>query len=307
MCLLSSLKPMQALNQITGFCGSVATAMAIGLPASGASAGALENHPTRAVVARSTEQTAATGRQPLSARLTLARQAVNFRETDGAHVSEAVQDATPAEYPHRSERQATDAGPDSVAMESEVVNSEQAADDRERIVDGRSAALQSSGGFFYPPSITAGLPVHDASETTQMQPRMNAGPRSRSGNPDAAALAFEVTKSQPKAPQGAVVEWCLRLSNMGSEPANDISAVLFFAEGIEPVAASGSQAAIAAGEVRFAPLSQLAAGETVELQVTGICVSPGDIAYRAEVGFSEDAQLTAHDGMVQVIEAVGSE
>jgi hypothetical protein len=307
MCTLSSLKPMQPLSLTTGFCGVLTTAVAIVLPMPGAFAGALENHPARRVVARSTEQTAATGRQPLSARLTLARQAVQFHEADRDHMSGAGEEVPPVEDPYLSERQATHAGPSPAATESEVVNSEQAGDDRDGVGDGRFAELQSSGGFFYPPSITAGLPVQAASESPHTPPRMNAGPRSRSDNPSMAAIAIDVRESQPKAPQGAVVEWCLRLCNTGSEPANDVSAVLFFAEGIEPVAASGSRAALAAGEVRFAPLAQLAAGETVELQVTGICVSPGHIAYRAEVAFSEDAQLTAHDGMVQVTEAVRSE
>ena len=77
-------------------------------------------------------------------------------------------------------------------------------------------------------------------------------------------------------------------------------AVLFFADGIEPVAASGATASLGAGEVRFDPLETLAPGEIVELQVTGVGTSSGDVQYRAEVVSSDLPETIAHDGVIQV-------
>ena len=57
---------------------------------------------------------------------------------------------------------------------------------------------------------------------------------------------------------------------------------------------------LGAGEVRFDPLETLAPGEIVELQVTGVGTSSGDVQYRAEVVSSDLPETIAHDGVIQV-------
>lgn len=137
-------------------------------------------------------------------------------------------------------------------------------------------------GFLYPPSVVA--------DSGANAPPQLASP----------AITLQITESLPEARRGGAIEWQLKLCNTGSEPATNVTAVLFFADGIEPVAASGATASLAAGEVRFAPLETLGPGEIVELQVTGVGTSSGDVEYRAEVVSSDLPKAIAHDGVIQV-------
>ena len=137
-------------------------------------------------------------------------------------------------------------------------------------------------GFLYPPSVVA--------DSGANAPAQLAAP----------AITLQVTESLPEAQRGGHIEWRLKLCNAGSEPATDVHAVLFFADGIEPVAASGATASLGAGEVRFDPLETLGPGEIVELQVTGVGTSSGDVQYRAEVVSSDLPETIAHDGVIQV-------
>jgi len=143
-------------------------------------------------------------------------------------------------------------------------------------------------GLLYPPSVVV---ASGANEPAQLA---------------APAVKLQITESPKKAAQGGAIDWRLELCNVGSEPATNVTAVLFFAEGIEPVAASGAAASLAAGEVRFDPLETLQPGEIVELLVTGVGTGSGTVRYRAEVVSGELENAISQDGVVQVSHAQGN-
>jgi hypothetical protein len=235
---------------------------------------------TTVIAVRSSEATAASGRRPISSRIALARKPIRRAEPPTA-TTPAVEAAatTAAVAPPQSEiaTHAPASGPVADAAPQQLdATPEVPAATAQRV------APVMVDGFLYPPSVVANSGAN--------APAQLAAP----------AITLQVTESLPEARRGGPIEWRLKLCNAGSEPATHVHAVLFFADGIEPVAASGATASLGAGEVRFDPLETLAPGEIVELQVTGVGTSSGDVQYRAEVVSSDLPETIAHDGVIQV-------
>ena len=121
--------------------------------------------------------------------------------------------------------------------------------------------------------------------------------------PPTPRLTLTVVESHVEAEAGRPIEWQLRLCNTGGTAARNVEATLFFAEGIEPVAAAGATAALAAGEVRFDPVPSLPAGGVVELSVTAVGTEAGPVVYRAEVESRDLPGPVAREGVIRVADA----
>lgn len=272
-----------------------------GLCGTAAAAGPTHSVSRYSIVAQSDIDTAATGRRPISSRIALARKPIS--------VVPAVPDqppletiATPAateqfaaEQPHTPATipggqplgyqtlEALAAEPPQPAPHVAALPLEPAA--APSVAEAEQPRPLSVGRFSYPASIGDELPVPG-------KPGLLP--------PATSTVTLRVSEPDPETTQGEAIEWRLQLCNAGSEPAHNVSAMLFFAEGIEPVAASGGEASLAAGEVRFDTLATLGPGEIVELLVTGIGTEAGAIQYRAEVVSSDHPEPVAEDGVVQV-------
>ena len=98
---------------------------------------------------------------------------------------------------------------------------------------------------------------------------------------------------------GDTVTWRITVRNTGA-PAHGVTASVFFAEGIEPVHASGAAAVLSPGEVRFDPIEELPAGGSVELLVTGEARQAGAVAYRVEAGCREVPGHAARESVVVI-------
>lgn len=220
--------------------------------------------PRQPVVAQSTEATAATGSLPISARIARARRPI-----------QVIPDATIAAETPASAAETVRQNARLPASPAHVAEPAAAA-----------PAAPSSESFTYPASVAEGLPASSKPAAAPITP--------------AAPVSLRVLEPMTKAAFGQPIEWRLHVCNNGSEPVGSVTAMLFFAEGIEPVAASGSEASLAAGEVRFAPLALLGPGETVELLITGVGTSAGPVAYRAELVVAGSDDVVAEDGVVQV-------
>ena len=272
-----------------------------GLGGEATAAGPTHSASRYSIVAQSTIDTAATGRRPISTRIALARQPISVvpapseqpavqavaepAATESAVVEQAVAGArSPHDQPlgyHTLEALAAEparAVPHTAALASEPAALQPA-------VGTEEPGPVSVGGFSYPASVGGELPVPG-------KPGLLP--------PATSTVTLRVSEPEFKATRGETIEWRLQLCNAGSEPAHNVSAMLFFAEGIEPVAASGGEASLATGEVRFDTLATLSPGEVVELLVTGIGTEAGAIQYRAEVVSSDQPEPIAQDGVVQV-------
>lgn len=318
-----------AVAAATGISGQVAQAAeAKEQPASG----------SYAVVAQSGEHTAATGRLPISARIARARKPIQRIEPEPEPVVIKPVPRVPfpeAEALVEAAGQATtepthdeQAGPSTDAAAGTAVTSDVTAETPAVDVANAGESVSADAGTTATDE-PATLPAHDqtaddSATPGRLQPGFSyplsvlwpftsaeeraailAGPARRHEEPGRLAVeeprvTLEVTESQPLATRGTPIEWRLRLCNTGGEPAREVAAMLFFAEGIEPVAASGQMASLAAGEVRFHPLESLGPGETVELVVTGVATEPGSVAYRAEVLSGDLPEAVASEGEVQV-------
>lgn len=250
-----------------------------------------------AIVARSTDATAATDRKPISVRIASARQPIRIAEPSAGRTVPAEQHAEPvAGPPHDSPNPLEQPTPQEPV--AGLVDAKPAAEpdtvvpaafpDPEVLESRASVAPVMVDGLLYPPSVVVASGANE--------PARLAAP----------AVTLQITESPTKAAQGGAIDWRLELCNVGSEPATDVTAVLFFAEGIEPVAASGAAASLAAGEVRFEPLETLKPGEIVELLVTGVGTGSGNVRYRAEVVSYELENAISQDGVVEVSQAQGN-
>lgn len=253
------------------------------------------------VVAQSDIETAATGRRPISTRIALARQpisvvpAVPEQPPLETIAEQAAAEAAAVNQPVAAAERSSDqplgyqtlealaAEPARPVPHVAALTSEPAA--VPPVAETDQTPLLSVGGLAYPASAASKLPVPG-------KPGLLP--------PATSAVTLRVSESHPETTEGEAIEWRLQLCNAGSEPAHNVSAMLFFAEGIEPVAASGGEASLATGEVRFDTLASLGPGEIVELLVTGIGTEAGAVQYRAEVISSAQPEPIAQDGVVQV-------
>ena len=115
-----------------------------------------------------------------------------------------------------------------------------------------------------------------------------------------ARLEFDVRESRSLVGQGEQIVMRIAVRNVGSEPAERVTATLFFAEGIEPVQAIGQSAEVYPGEVRFEAVPRLSPGSSVDLLVTAVGTRPGSVTYRGELECRQMAGRIAREGAVTV-------
>ena len=115
-----------------------------------------------------------------------------------------------------------------------------------------------------------------------------------------ARLEFDVRESRSLVGQGEQIVMRIAVRNVGSEPAERVTATLFFAEGIEPVQAIGQSAEVYPGEVRFEAVPRLSPGSSVDLLVTAVGTRPGSVTYRGELECRQMAGRIAREGAVTI-------
>ena len=113
-------------------------------------------------------------------------------------------------------------------------------------------------------------------------------------------LALEVESPPQAVGEGEAIVLRISVRNLGSEPASAVTATMYFADGIEPVTATGHAADIYPGQVRFNTLQALPAGEVIELMVTAVGTRPGSMAFRGEVDCQELTAALAADGELTI-------
>lgn len=118
--------------------------------------------------------------------------------------------------------------------------------------------------------------------------------------PEPARLEFDVRESRALVGEGEQLVMRIAVRNIGGEPAERVTASLFFAEGIEPVQAIGHAAEVYPGEVRFETVPQLPPGASVDLLVTAVGTRPGSVPYRGELTCVQPAGRVAREGAVMV-------
>ena len=121
-----------------------------------------------------------------------------------------------------------------------------------------------------------------------------------------ATACIEVTVAGPEAATvvGEQVRLRFTIRNTGNAPAAAVTPVLHFAAGLEPVGMQGRHGAVSAeGSVVFDRCPELAAGESVEVEVIAACTSPGTILYQgvAWCGEGASAEQVPVDGEVLVV------
>lgn len=115
-----------------------------------------------------------------------------------------------------------------------------------------------------------------------------------------ARLEFDVRESRSRLNEGEQVVVRIAVRNVGGEPANEVNATLFFAEGMEPVQAIGHAAEVYPGEVRFGTVRSIPPGDSVDLLVTAIGTRAGSVTYRGELQCSQLGGRIAREGAVTV-------
>ncbi len=111
-----------------------------------------------------------------------------------------------------------------------------------------------------------------------------------------ADLKMEV--NDPKGPQlvGQLATYLIVITNRGSKAARDVSVIAQFSDGVEPSDASGQAFRKIPGQIVFNPITEIAAGQTVELKVKAMADSAGSHRFRVEVRCDDiDTRLSAEE------------
>jgi archaellum component FlaG (FlaF/FlaG flagellin family) len=86
------------------------------------------------------------------------------------------------------------------------------------------------------------------------------------------------------------------ISNRGTKAAEMVDVVVFFSEGIEPIAVSGGAAKVETGQVVFHPIEEIAPGEEVVYKITAHANRSGNHVFRTEVACeAADVRLVAEE------------
>jgi len=115
-----------------------------------------------------------------------------------------------------------------------------------------------------------------------------------------ARIEFDVRESRSLVNEGEQLVVRIAVRNVGTEPAEQVNATLFFAEGIEPVQAIGHTAEVYPGEVRFDAVPTIPPGDSVDLLVMAVGTRPGSVTYRGELDCERLAGRIAREGAVTV-------
>lgn len=112
-------------------------------------------------------------------------------------------------------------------------------------------------------------------------------------------LLIDCEESTVDARQGESIRWRITIRNTGAT-AHHVVPTLYFAEGIEPLAAAGHGHSLATGEAKFSPVASLGEDDSIQLEVTGRAARPGAVAYRIEVGCRDLPGHVAREAVILV-------
>lgn len=115
-----------------------------------------------------------------------------------------------------------------------------------------------------------------------------------------ARLEFDVRESRLLVTEGERLIFNVAVRNVGPTTARRVETALFFADGVEPVKATGHAAAIASGAVRLEPIESLAPGDAVIFAVTAVGIRSGSVVYRGELACDELPGVIAREGAVRI-------
>ncbi len=111
-----------------------------------------------------------------------------------------------------------------------------------------------------------------------------------------ADLALDVSDSPGPIPVGQEMTYEIRIRNRGTNGADQVEAVAFFSQGLEPVSVEGGFHEIRDGAVIFKPLATVPPGGEAILKINARAVTPGSHRIRVEVQCkSLGTQLTSED------------
>jgi uncharacterized repeat protein (TIGR01451 family) len=113
------------------------------------------------------------------------------------------------------------------------------------------------------------------------------------------ALAdLKLTVDEPKGPRsvGEEVIYELTVVNRGTKAAEDVNVVVQFSSGVEPLAADGGPAELAAGQVVFEPISRLASGQKIVLKVKARAEKAGSHRFRVQVSCDNSETQLVSEG-----------
>ena len=279
------------------------------------------------IVAQSSKATAATGRRPISQRIAASNLPllIPIREGCNEHGCPAPTAATPLVQPPVAEdavnEQAPPSEPAPQTMLSETDDAE--ADAVEAEVAEAVTETETNTAPTTPPddsAVTAAEPEPIPAETQaadSLLERVKTALAAKRQHADAqeeaaaatpeqrlagvpARLEFNVRESRSLVKEGEQIVMRLAVRNVGGEPAAQVNATLFFAEGMEPVQAIGHSAEVYPGEVRFGTVEEIQPGDSVDLLVTAIGTRAGSVIYRGELECSQLGGRIAREGSVTI-------
>ena len=124
----------------------------------------------------------------------------------------------------------------------------------------------------------------------------------------APATCLEVTMTGPEGsiPLGERVTLHLTVTNSGTTAATDVTPVVHFGVGLEPLGIRGRLGSFTAdGSVMFERLAELPQGESVEVEIVAVCTIAGTIPYQGAAWFGEgeERNVVPADASITVIPA----
>ncbi len=120
-----------------------------------------------------------------------------------------------------------------------------------------------------------------------------------------ADLKLLVNDPVAPAPVGAPVTYELTITNRGSRDANNVHMVAQFSEGIEPESASGWNHKVMPGQVRFEPIPQIGAGQSLTVKVIARAAVAGVHRFRAEVRCEDNEARLVEEESTRYLDAPG--
>jgi hypothetical protein len=279
------------------------------------------------IVAQSSKATAATGRRPISQRIAASNLPllIPIREGCNEDGCPAPTAATPHVQPPVAEdavdEQAPPSEPAPQTMLSETDDAEADAVEAE-VAEAVTETETNTAPTTTPDhsAVTAAEPEPIPAETQatdSLLERVKTALAAKRQHADAqeeaaaappeqplagvpARLEFNVRESRSLVKEGEQIVMRLAVRNVGGEPAAQVNATLFFAEGMEPVQAIGHSAEVYPGEVRFGTVEAIQPGDSVDLLVTAIGTRPGSVTYRGELECSQLGGRIAREGSVTI-------
>ncbi len=128
-----------------------------------------------------------------------------------------------------------------------------------------------------------------------------------------ADLKLYVSDPKGPVPVGEEAEYQIRIVNRGTKRADNVEAIAYFSEGIEPSHVTGGDHDLETGQVMFKPVGSLAAGGELVYTIKAIADQAGNHVFRAEVicrslGTKLAAEETSHfyDSNLQDSDTIGT-